>query len=144
MYPLLLSSDNLARASHPVSGYCDNNSSTCSSCCYDHSHYLRPESAEASWGVLHQPTSHQYLWQDITFCFDKVREQGFRRSFVGMMFIASLKMLCWWSRSCGGMVKLRHFKNKPLLNLIFVYSKPKLQAVKINLVLLLSADFLFV
>ncbi len=46
------------RASHPVSGYCDNNSSTCSSCCYNYSHYLRPESAEASWGVLHQPTSH--------------------------------------------------------------------------------------
>lgn len=40
------------------------------------------------------------------FCFDKVREQGFRRSFVGTIFIASLKMLCWWFISFGGMVKL--------------------------------------
>lgn len=39
------------------------------------------------------------------------------------------------------MVKLGHIKIKPLLNLIFGYSKPKLQAVKINFVLLLSADF---
>lgn len=66
---LMVFPDNRVGAGDQDPGYCDYRGAPCLARCHHNWHYLRPAPAEETGGLLHQSTTHQRLWENLTVLF---------------------------------------------------------------------------